>query len=104
MLKPNNILEKKVKNPKPNGKITFQPICISWSNLYLGKIALTNINKNAIATVFMANTNSPKIKSHNKKVDQPPKNKITIKADISIMLPYSPRKNIANRNPEYSKL
>jgi hypothetical protein len=38
------------------------------------------------------------------KKDHPPKKKITIIDDIIIIFPYSPKKNIANNIPEYSKL
>jgi hypothetical protein len=58
------------------------------------------MNKNAIKTIFIENTNSGKIL----KKSQPPKNKIIKRPDIKKMLEYSPKKKAANKIPEYSIL
>jgi hypothetical protein len=90
----------KKKKPKENGKNTFHPITINWSNLYRGTFARTNINQNAINTILIEKINSGKIP----KKPQPPKNKITKRADIRNIFEYSPKKKAANNIPEYSTL
>ena len=46
-------INKKLKScTKTSGKKNFQPTCINWSNLNLGKFALTKMNKNVIIIVF----------------------------------------------------
>jgi hypothetical protein len=52
--------------------------------------------------ILIANQNSNEIKVKFNIGHQPPKNRIEIKADISSMLLYSPKKNIANVIAEYS--
>ncbi len=92
--------ETKKKKPKTNGKKTFHPMIINWSNLYLGTFARTKIKRNATNTIFKEKINSGKI---SKKL-QPPKNKIINKVDIRKIFEYSPRKKAANNIPEYSIL
>lgn len=101
--------------PSVNGKKIFQPICINWSNLNRGKLALTKINKN-VTTIDL----KVKVIIHQKEFSTipnkelfvclvikkwpPPKKKITNKLDINKILAYSPKKKAANRMPEYSTL
>lgn len=92
-------------NPKINGNNFFHPKIISWSYLYLGKIPLTRINKKQKKTIFNAKNSSCKNTKLKKNGDNhPPKYKIDAKADISNILQYSPKKNIANIIEEYSIL
>jgi hypothetical protein len=85
---------------KVKGKKTFHPKTINWSNLYLGRFALTNTNRKTIKVILQLKISSElnPIKS------QPPKKKITNNEDISKIFPYSPKKNIAKIIDEYSTL
>jgi len=67
-----------IKKDKDKGKILIQHIVINWSNLILGKEALTHtkINKS----------------KHSLLGDGPPKNKIKVNDDINIIEPYSLKK------------
>ena len=57
--------------------------------------------------VFIENQNTPGIKLNKKKSkggNQPPKNNSAVKADIKIMLAYSPNEKSAKPIAEYSTL
>jgi len=102
--------EKKKTNPKVRGKKTFQPIAINWSKRNLGKFARTKINKKVMRitlneknTVSNNAVNSEPCVS-NEILLPPPKKKIINKQLINKILAYSPKKNAANRNAEYSTL
>lgn len=114
-----NVLEipaVKKKKPNENGKKIFQPITINWSKRYRGTLALIKINQVAINTTLIEKTSSGKIETNKKSYSpigktnfgkigsQPPKNRITKKEDIRSILEYSPKKNAANKIPEYSIL
>jgi len=78
---------------------------ISWSYLYLGKVARTSTNKKQKNNTFKAKITD--VGTNEKKAQgayQPPKNNIVAKVAINNMLLYSPKKNIANVNEEYSTL
>jgi hypothetical protein len=88
---------------------------INWSNLNLGKFALTKINIKAIKIVFNENIKTQTKLFNNILVGKiqiylmikklpPDKKKITNKLDISKILAYSPKKKAANRIAEYSTL
>ena len=89
------------------GKKIFQPNLINWSYLYLGKAALTHINRNSINNTFNTNQSNGGMKVRASMLNggsHPPKNNITAIALIKIMLAYSPKKNRANAIDEYSTL
>jgi len=55
--------------------------------------------------IFNCNQTGAGIKAKNEHgANQPPKNKIENNVDINMILPYSPKKNIAKIIDEYSKL
>jgi hypothetical protein len=54
---------------------------------------IVKINRFALAVIIFING-----------IDQPPKNNKVDKTDIKIILEYSPKKNIAKVNAEYSTL
>lgn len=78
------------------GKKIYQHKDISWSYLYLGKAALTWTIKNAIKSTFIEKNIRP--------LDHAPKKSIEKREDISSILLYSARENIANSIEEYSTL
>ena len=94
----------KIKYAVITGKNIFHPIFMSWSYLYLGKAARTRINIKQKNVIFMLNMNIGDAHDILKKGNQPPKNKMVIKAAINIILLYSPKKNIAKIIEEYSTL
>jgi hypothetical protein len=70
-------------------------------------VARTNTKRDVKNIVFIAQLITPGIKVKGiklKKGCQPPKNKIAVKADIKIILAYSPKKNKAKPIAEYSTL
>jgi len=68
-------------------------------------VARTKIKRKQKITVFNAKKTSPGIQFKKAKgASQPPKKKITISADIIIILLYSAKKNIAKLIDEYSTL
>jgi hypothetical protein len=73
------------KNPKESGNITFQPIDINWSYLYLGNVPLTQMKRNNTKFNLKKNINQPGIFIKSNKGNQPPKNNITKKLDINII-------------------
>jgi len=87
------------------GKNIFHPNLISWSYLYLGKVALTHKKINKIKNTFKTNHNNPGIK-FNGKISiggyHPPKNKITVSELIKIIFAYSAKKNNPKEIDEYS--
>src|SRR6185437_6833625 len=62
----------------------------------------TKIKKKVTIKTLTTKIPNPKFNGNHK--DQPPKNKIVTKTDKTIMLPYSPKKNKAKANDEYSTL
>jgi hypothetical protein len=107
LLKDIKIPLKNKTKPNVKGKKIFQPININWSNLNLGKLALTNIKRKVTIIVLNAKKNSW-LKQTNKiflekkfkfilttSINPPPKKKITNKLDINKILVYSPRKKAA---------
>ena len=90
---------------RENGKKIFQPNLISWSYLYLGVVALIHRNINKINKTFITNQIKWGISFNGKTSNggnQPPRNKVTVRALIKIMFAYSPRKKRANDIEEYS--
>ena len=70
----------------PNGKKHFQPKCINWSYLYLGKVARVTIKNSAPRRTFNENQKLPGIYDKGTIFimgSQPPKNNIEDNADIS---------------------
>lgn len=68
-------------------------------------MALIKIKKKQNVAVFIENQISGKIKPNSPiGGNQPPKKKVTVKEDISIILQYSPKKNKAKPIEEYSTL
>ena len=93
--------------PKDKGKKDFQPNCISWSYLYLGKVALVTIKKITPKISLKLNHKLPgKIENGNilKIGNHPPKNRIAAKELIKSMFEYSAKKKSANVMAEYSTL
>ena len=87
------------------GKNIFQPSLISWSYLYLGKAARTQINPNNNKHVLVPNQKPEGMKlSSERGASQPPRNIMEQKLHINIILAYSPRKNKAKAIAEYSTL
>ena len=87
------------------GRKIFQPSRISWSYLYLGKVALTHKNTKRIKNTLITNQNIPGIAfKGNISIGgyQPPKNRITVRELIKIILAYSAKKNKPNDIDEYS--
>ena len=82
------------------GRSTFQPTSISWSYLGLGRAALISMNKQIKIAVLKKNQNAG---GKNEGPNQPPKNNVTIRVEISVTPRYSPTKNIPNFIPEYSE-
>ena len=90
---------------KERGRKIFQPNFISWSNLYLGTIALTNENKIKRTKIFIIIQNGAGIILNGKisiGLNQPPKKRIEPKEHKSKIFAYSPSQNIAYIIPEYS--
>ena len=87
-------------NEKLIGIKFFQHNFIKWSYLYLGKAALTSRNKNTCILIFNPKT----IELEKQKKFHPPENNIVDTELIINILPYSARKNIANKIDEYSTL
>jgi hypothetical protein len=82
---------------------TFQPRRIIWSYRYLGKVALNHKNKNATTESFAKNQNTPGSQLNGGKSNgefHPPKNRITVNADIISIFAYSARKKAAKPIPE----
>jgi hypothetical protein len=75
-----------------SGNRNFQPKCINWSYLSLGKVDLIQIKKNKQPDNFNMNhtTGGKNGPCH------PPRKKVTAIADTVIMLAYSAMKNMAN--------
>ena len=106
---PKNNKRKWLKNKRQidNGIIIFQDNDINWSYLYLGKVALTQINKNTIKINLLKNQNQPGTK-YNKVMfkggNHPPKKRHTVKLDINKIEEYSAKKNKTKPTAEYSTL
>lgn len=69
----------------------FHPNDINWSKRNRGNVARTQIYKNIIKIIFIANQIHPGIQLKIKifaKGNQPPKNNTTNNADIKIILEY----------------
>jgi len=98
-----NVLSTNNTNAKDNGKKIFQQSRISWSTRYLGNDALTQMKKNSINAVLNPNTKGSK-KNNMGTVNHPPTNIITVNALISIIDPYSAKKNKAKPILAYSTL
>ena len=81
-----------------SGSNTFQPKLINWSYLNLGKVALSQMKNRRNMSIYMRNhtTGARNGPCH------PPKNSVVARAETLIILPYSPRKNMANFMDEYS--
>ncbi len=87
------------------GRKTFHPSLINWSYLYLGKVPLTQINKNNINITFKVNQITPGTTFNgyiSNGGSHPPKKRMTVIEDIKIILAYSPKKNNTNEADEYS--
>ena len=87
------------------GKKIFHPSLISWSYLYLGKVALTQRNTKRIRKTLIKNQKIPGIAfKGNISIGgyQPPRNKMTVKELIKIIFAYSAKKNKPNDIDEYS--
>jgi hypothetical protein len=85
-------MNKSVNSVNKIGKKTFQQIVISWLYRYLGNVARIKIK-------LMA---KPIIK--NNKYENEEKKSNVVNMQKNIILPYSPKKNIAKRIAEYSRL
>src|SRR5678816_3167823 len=83
-----------------NGSNTFHPVSINWSYRGRGSDARSSIKKRMKANVFRKNHTHG---GRNAGPSQPPKNKVTVIAEMSVMPKYSPIKNIPNFIPEYSE-
>ena len=83
-----------------SGKRTFQPNAINWSDLGLGNDALNRMKNRINANILIRNQ---KIGGKKAGPSQPPKNKVVVMAEISVIPRYSPTKNIPNFIPEYSE-
>src|SRR5687767_10165787 len=81
------------------GSITFQPNAISWSYRGRGRDARKRMNRQMKKNVFRENQTMGG--SHGP--SHPPKNSVTIMAEISVTPRYSPTKNMPNFIPEYSE-
>ena len=82
------------------GKRIFHPSDNNWSYLGLGKDALNKIKNSIKTNVFIKNQTTG---GRNAGPSHPPKNKVTVNAEISVIPKYSPTKNIPNFILEYSE-
>src|SRR5208337_942973 len=71
---------------KHRGTSTFQPKRMSWSKRKRGKVPRTQIKKKITTKVFNIN----QITGGNTGPCQPPRNRVTIRAEATIMWVYSP--------------
>ena len=96
-----------IKYPKDKGRKLFQPIYISWSYLYLGRVALVTIKKTTPIISFKLNHKLlGKLFKKEKLLrgNHPPRNNMETKALIKSIFAYSPKKNKAKVIAEYSTL
>lgn len=89
------------------GSKDFQQRLINWSNRSLGNVARTQTKIKQTKITFKSNMiileKVPDTKTEGIKDQLPKKNK-TYKDDIKSILEYSPKKNMAKINEEYSTL
>lgn len=89
-------------NENVKGKNSFQPILISWSYRYRGKLARTTTNKTATNVAFIEIAN---VFGINHKIEsQPPRKNVAVTNDNENMFPYSAKKNNAKVIELYSIL
>merc|ERR1712225_45556 len=105
--KPTSVPAVNSSQPNENGRKTFHPNRISWSNRYRGLAARAQINSETKNTVLIPIHRGPgtRVKGKQSKGgSQPPLNNKTVKILMRIMLAYSPKKNLANPKALYSTL
>ena len=83
--------------------MNFQAKFISWSIRNRGRVLRTHMNMAINAKSFAKNQRYDGIQLRKENgADHPPRNSVIARPLIANMPIYSPRKNSANLNPEYS--